>query len=817
MSPISVVTALRQSRKGVWWEELHKYFLIIIFFEGKLSYDRHWTERNSSVERVLNEVTEKIETIVVSSEKENKTDQTETKSFDETTSSTPKSALSKKFLEDRMRDSLTVLSPLSHDKSRSSLTNSPGLLSPVFVSLNRTEERDIVDPRNIIMSSESSIRSEQSINASLSISQSFQAEDDPLNVSSFSYPTSDLIKYDKFPRVDVEKLRLPPSMFVGSQESHNESEEIREGSSPDVAQAEVEEELVRYELERREEAERKVAERKAKWEQKAREKEEELKDQLEKIKTKLAQTERSSRARPAIDIEKEIEERLKIQLEEREERQKTLILLAKKEEQLAKEKQERKIRIGKQMERLAPLDTQINTNLTRLMDLWNNQPDKSLLSEHLTSSVPKLIQNCNVIEEARKKVVVGDCGPEMFDKLTELDGNIKATTGKIEEELERILAARKEEQEKADQQKKLEEQKAAEEKVKQQQQSQQQQQQSEPTQPVQAAQAAPQTTVAGTVLAIPAVKTPAGSPDNKTWYDEMIQFKSEYIKNIVFTDQEKTFKFELQKAVNTPLNSLSGVSSAHLQDKVDKLVSLLSGGQVSQGGKTFSVNQHPHAKGFCMALAAKKLANQGEQIVTSDHRLAFPAATFALAIWDKFPEFGNLLVANILVRCPFLAPHHPQQTAGQSDRDYYTVLGYTYEKDVIEPHDKYLKRMSGLARLYAALSISHLPKTSSSSGHPQPPSRLWSWLSSVLHLAPHTDVTATLMLDILEVAGHTMFNNYGKQFGKLLGFIKTKYFSQLEAVKSEGGPTVRLEQFLATAIRGGSIKEPDGLLKPGFL
>ena len=198
-----------------------------------------------------------------------------------------------------MRDSLTVLSPLSLDKSRSSVANSPGLLSPVFVSLNRTEERDLVDPRNIIMSSESSIRSEQSINASLSFSQSCQAEEDPLNVSSFSYPTTDLIKYDKFPRVDVEKLRLPPSMFVGSQVSHTEtvneesSKEEEEETNPDAGQGQgvVEDELVKYELECRQEAEKKVAERKAKWEQKAREKEEELKDQLEKIKKQLIQIE----------------------------------------------------------------------------------------------------------------------------------------------------------------------------------------------------------------------------------------------------------------------------------------------------------------------------------------------------------------------------------------------------------------------------------------------------------------------------------------------------------------------------------------------
>ena len=90
-------------------------------------------------------------------------------------------------------------------------------------------------------------------------------------------------------------------------------------------------------------------------------------------------------------------------------------------------------------------------------------------------------------------------------------------------------------------------------------------------------------------------------------------------------------------------------------------------------------------------------------------------------------------------------------------------------------------------------------------------------VQDVLSLSPHRDVTATLILDILEVAGHTMYTRYGKQFGKLLAFVKSQYFSKMETVKSEPGPTVRLDQFLVTAIRGGSIKEPDGALKPGFI
>ena len=78
-------------------------------------------------------------------------------------------------------------------------------------------------------------------------------------------------------------------------------------------------------------------------------------------------------------------------------------------------------------------------------------------------------------------------------------------------------------------------------------------------------------------------------------------------------------------------------------------------------------------------------------------------------------------------------------------------------------------------------------------------------------------MTASVILDILEVSGHTMFAKYGKQFAKILNLIRVKYFDKLEAVKSEGGPTVRLDQLLTTAIRGQMIKEPDGALKPGFL
>ena len=55
------------------------------------------------------------------------------------------------------------------------------------------------------------------------------------------------------------------------------------------------------------------------------------------------------------------------------------------------------------------------------------------------------------------------------------------------------------------------------------------------------------------------------SPDNLSWHQQTMAFKAQFVQGVVFSDQEKSYKFDLQKAINTPLNSLSGVSSSHLQ------------------------------------------------------------------------------------------------------------------------------------------------------------------------------------------------------------------------------------------------------------
>lgn len=335
--------------------------------------------------------------------------------------------------------------------------------------------------------------------------------------------------------------------------------------------------------------------------------------------------------------------------------------------------------------------------------------------------------------------------------------------------------------------------------------------------------AVPQAPVQAVLQAPPAPPSTPGvletvcSQANQAWHTQVLSFKADYVKDVTFSEAEKPYKFNLQKAVNTPLNSLSGVSSAHMQDKVDKLVQLLSGATVTVADKTISTSSHPHGQKFCLALAAKKLAKQGEEVVSSDPKSAFPAATLALALWDRYPDFGPLLLGYMFECCPFLVPLHPSRVEGSSDSEYYSALGYRYEGGEVEKQDKYLKRMCGVARLYAALAVCHLPKASPNSLHPHSLQRLWQWLASISNLTPHTDVSASLLLQVLEVAGHRLLATYGRQFTKLLQLFLTQYSPLLEAVKSEGGPTVRLEQFLSMAMKQGAIKEPEGVLRPGFI
>ena len=77
--------------------------------------------------------------------------------------------------------------------------------------------------------------------------------------------------------------------------------------------------------------------------------------------------------------------------------------------------------------------------------------------------------------------------------------------------------------------------------------------------------------------------------------------------NCKLSFQVKKYKFELQKAVNTPINAISAISGSHLRDKLQRVCALLSGQQVEVGGRKVSASDHPGGVAFCKDLFAKKI------------------------------------------------------------------------------------------------------------------------------------------------------------------------------------------------------------------
>ena len=212
--------------------------------------------------------------------------------------------------------------------------------------------------------------------------------------------------------------------------------------------------------------------------------------------------------------------------------------------------------------------------------------------------------------------------------------------------------------------------------------------------------------------------------------------------------------------------------------------------------------------------------SHGEEVVAAKPKNAFAVASLIVTIWSKNQDFGQVLLAYLYEKCPFLAPKYPQRPPDISDADYFKMLGYNISNGVVEDKTMYLKRMSGLSRMYAAITISRLPGNDATQvNHPHGLGHIWRILASSMNLEPLNDISATVLYDLLSVTGAFMFERYGNSFKKLLQTLAEQYFPKITQVTEEGcgGPVARLELFLQKAIASQSIERPSGLLRADFL
>ncbi|CAN9512729.1 unnamed protein product [Ophioblennius macclurei] len=275
--------------------------------------------------------------------------------------------------------------------------------------------------------------------------------------------------------------------------------------------------------------------------------------------------------------------------------------------------------------------------------------------------------------------------------------------------------------------------------------------------------------------------------------------------------QSKKLKLELQKAATLLVSQISSNSGSQLREVFDKIDKLLS-------GRSVSTSQHPQGLSFVSYKLAEKFVKQGEEEVAFRHEAAFPIAVVASGVWELHPQVGDFILAHLHKKCPYAVPHYPPMKDGTKVEDYQRILGYRVDESGVEGQDSFLKRMSGMIRLYAAIIQLRWPYSAKQGSSPHGLNHGWRWLAQMLNMEPLADVSATLLFDFLEVCGSALMKLYQGQFWKLILLLKEEYLPRIEAVTSSGqmGSLNRLKLFVETSLQNRQICEPKGQLSPGF-
>ncbi|XP_030063780.1 mRNA export factor GLE1 [Microcaecilia unicolor] len=282
--------------------------------------------------------------------------------------------------------------------------------------------------------------------------------------------------------------------------------------------------------------------------------------------------------------------------------------------------------------------------------------------------------------------------------------------------------------------------------------------------------------------------------------------------------QIKRLKMDLQKAATIPVSQISTIAGSQLKEIFDKINNMLSGKQIPCAGRMVSVTQHPHGLDFVYYKLAEKFVKQGEEEVASHHEAAFPIAVIASGIWELHPRVGELILAHLYKKCPYSVPFYPAYKEGMPTHEHQRALGYQVEDSKVEQQDNFLKRMSGMIRLYAAIIQLQWPYGTKQGAHPHGLNHGWQWLAQMLNMEPLVDVTATLLFDFLEVCGNALMKQYQTQFWKLILLIKEDYFPRIEMITSSGqmGSVTRLKQFLQQCLQQKEVPLPKGVLTSTF-
>lgn len=308
-------------------------------------------------------------------------------------------------------------------------------------------------------------------------------------------------------------------------------------------------------------------------------------------------------------------------------------------------------------------------------------------------------------------------------------------------------------------------------------------------------------------------------PTRLGFYNEIIalyQSKVDAVKPLQTDEAWKKYRTNCQRTINLPLNAITAASPQHLTNNFDKLYNFFAGQPVrTTDGSTITINDHPLARDYCILLMAKKFVSQSDTAISSNPQAAFPFASVINSFWKLLPDFGNIFLAYMYKESPYLVPYVIPQQAGQTPEQYLKTMGYRLsDQNELEKPDMFLKRQTGISRLYAAVIITPGRKAD---GPVQcfGLEEAWRWLTHIMLVKPLPDICATMIMEMLQTLGFELWRAYGRNFLKLLLYVQTIYMPQLSQY-DEGGPKTRLEMLLSKFLRERQIPQAVGVLPPGF-
>lgn len=287
------------------------------------------------------------------------------------------------------------------------------------------------------------------------------------------------------------------------------------------------------------------------------------------------------------------------------------------------------------------------------------------------------------------------------------------------------------------------------------------------------------------------------------------------VKNVPFKNDSTTklLRQGIVKIINTLVNT---ISSTNLTDKYNKLNALLSGKLVCVANTQVIIGNNEEALAFCMETLVTKIIYYAEEVISVKAESAYEIAAVMVKLWAVHQQFGKILYAEIKKKCPLLVPFcHPVAKCLTVQLLDKKSFGYKYDlSGNVESHNKYIMRMTGIVRLYAALIVTS-PK------YEQPViglSHAWIFVAATLNLNPVADITATMLVEFLNIVGFAMHLAYGKQFFKLLQYIDTYYLKKIVLVtpSGHGGPITRLNSFISKHLCTELFEEPKGMLSSDF-